>query len=102
MLPVIQSHFDDLCVLCERYGVRSLELFGSAATRSFDNDRSDLDFVVDFRPHPAMGTADQYFEFREKLERLFKRNIDLVMAGAIRNKYFARAVDQTRVSLYAA
>lgn len=38
----------ELTRLCQRYGVRRLDLFGSAATGRFRADDSDLDFVVEF------------------------------------------------------
>jgi len=44
--------------LCRRYGVRKLELFGSATDGAFDPRTSDLDFLVDFDPGycPIRGT----------------------------------------------
>jgi predicted nucleotidyltransferase len=33
--------------ICRRFGVRRLELFGSAATDAFGSQRSDLGFLVD-------------------------------------------------------
>ncbi len=35
---------------CERHGVLRLRVFGSALTDRFDPARSDVDFLVDFRP----------------------------------------------------
>jgi uncharacterized protein len=50
MQPIITSHQQELLELCARFGVRRLEVFGSAAGEEFDPSRSDLDFLVDFRP----------------------------------------------------
>jgi predicted nucleotidyltransferase len=36
------------------------------------------------------------------LESLFARPVDLVMARAIRNRYFLEAIEPTRTLLYAA
>jgi uncharacterized protein len=38
--------------LCQRYQVKRLEIFGSAATGAFKPEASDLDFVVDFGDRP--------------------------------------------------
>ena len=50
-----------LPALCRRFGVRRLDLFGSAATGRFDPTRSDLDFLVVFEEIPPTAYADAYF-----------------------------------------
>jgi predicted nucleotidyltransferase len=50
MDPAVQQERSALRELCARYGVRRLELFGSAAAGGFDASRSDLDFLVEFLP----------------------------------------------------
>lgn len=79
-----------------------LELFGSAVTGQFDPQSSDLDFLVIFQPEPGLGLAEQYFGFRDELERLFGRRIDLVEAAAVENPYFLEAIEPARHLLYAA
>ena len=44
----------------------------------------------------------QYFEFKEALEAVLGRQIDLVCEGAIRNPHFRQELEATRQSLYAA
>jgi len=92
----------ELATLCRRYGVRRLELFGSAARGDDEPGRSDLDFLVDFDVPPATGYADTYFGLLEELERLFTRRVDLVVASTIRNPYFRASVERTKTLLYAA
>lgn len=48
MHPIIEQHREGLEAACREYGVRRLELFGSAARDDFDEERSDLDFLVVF------------------------------------------------------
>ena len=84
MHPLIDQHRAEIALLCHRYGVRQLEVFGSAARGTdFDPDRSDADFLVDFERESAMSALHQYFGFAEELERLLGRPIDLVERGAI-------------------
>jgi len=87
--------------LCERFGVRRLELFGSAAGERF-NESSDLDFLVDFAAASPSELADRYFGLLEELEGLFGRPIDLVMTAAIKNPYFLQGIQPSRKLLYAA
>lgn len=48
MIDVIDKHREPIAALCERFGVRRLEAFGCAASGSFDPERGDLDFLLDF------------------------------------------------------
>jgi hypothetical protein len=102
MTALIEERRTELMQLCRRFHVRRLELFGSAADGTFDPEHSDLDFLVEFLPEAAGRIFHGYFDFKEELERLFGRKVDLVMPSAIRNPYFLQAVDQQRRVLYAA
>jgi predicted nucleotidyltransferase len=82
--------------------VLTLELFGSATGREFDETASDLDFLVEFKPLQPGQHADAYFGLLEDLENLFGRPVDLVMTRAIRNRYFKESIKKSRVRLYAA
>jgi hypothetical protein len=99
---MISAHRGDLLELCERFGVRRLEVFGSAAGERFEPSRSDLDFLVEFRPASPSEMADRYFGLLEALEGLFSRPIDLVMTAAIKNPYFLQGIEPSRTLLYAA
>jgi predicted nucleotidyltransferase len=101
MTNPVEAHRDDVVLLCRRYGVARLELFGSAATGTFDPARSDLDFLVEFDDNPK-DLFKRYFGFKEALEARFGRGVDLVMIGAMRNPYFIESVNRTRQLIYAA
>lgn len=98
----IERNRTSIIALCERYGVDALYLFGSAASPDWDERTSDLDFVVSFREQPALSIADRYLGLAEDLERLLGRPVDLITDRSIRNPFFRRNVDATRVPLYAA
>ena len=102
MNPVVEQHRAELEALCRRYRVRRLDLFGSAATGQDRPNESDLDFLVEFEPLPPGSYADTYFGLLEALELLFGRQVDLVVASAIRNPYFRDSVERSKESLYAA
>ena len=88
--------------LCRQFGVKRLELFGSAAGTWFDEKTSDLDFLVEFLPTDPAGHAHAYLNLLVALEDLFGRSIDLLEAGAIKNPYLMESINQTRIELYAA
>jgi predicted nucleotidyltransferase len=102
MLSLVASKQDRLKALCLQFGVKRLELFGSASDGQFDSERSDLDFLVVFDPSAAGSRADRYFGLLEALESLFSRPADLVELEAIRNPYFRESIERSRTLLYAA
>ena len=59
MIAAVDQHREEISALCRRYGVRRLELFGSAATEVFDPPRSDLDFLVEFEAGSEWEEADK-------------------------------------------
>ena len=99
MIALVAQHREAVAELCRRFGVRRLDLFGSAATGAFQEATSDLDFVADFADR-SPGYADRYLDFAEALEALFGRPVDLLTERSIRNPYFRRAVEATRETVY--
>jgi hypothetical protein len=101
MIPLIESKSDQIRSLCHRFGVKRLEVFGSATDGSFDPAHSDLDFLVEFRPLQEMNAFHQFFGLQIALAELFARKVDLVDSTAMRNPYFIDSVNQSRTLLYA-
>lgn len=101
MLPRIQENLEAVAGVCERFGVRRLEVFGSAAEGEFDEARSDLDFLVEFAALTPEEHADAFFGLQEALEDLLGAPVDLVERAPIRNPYFLQSVDQTKALVYA-
>lgn len=83
-----KQRIDALKKLCQRNQVKSLYAFGSATRDDFD-DHSDIDLVVDFTESDPYKHADLYFEFKDKLEQLFERNIDLIEERGVKNRFFS-------------
>jgi predicted nucleotidyltransferase len=86
--------------LCQKYHVKRLDVFGSAASGDFDQS-SDIDFLVEFDSTVTQRRFDNYFDLQRALQQLFGRQIDLVEPGGLRNPYFIRRVNQTRRKVYA-
>lgn len=102
MTELIEQHRLQVIELCRRHHVRTLEVFGSAVAGTFDPRRSDLDFLVDFRPMPPSAHSKAYFGLWFALEDLLGCKVDLVETPAVSNPYFLRSIKETRRVLYAA
>lgn len=102
MDALIEQNREAIGRLCERYGVRRLDLFGSAASGDFDPRRSDVDFLVDFAARSEPIDVSTYFRFRDELAALLGRPVDLVMAGSVRNPYVLAEIERSRELVHAA
>src|SRR3954451_22442519 len=100
---LIERNLEAIRALAEEYDVARLEVFGSATTDDFDPSRSDIDFLIEYKPETDLGPwLKRYFELQERLEALLGRPVDLVMTGALEKPRFRRLANETRRLLYAA
>lgn len=94
--PTLAPHAAAIAALCQRFGVASLALFGSAATDAFTPGRSDFDFLVELDAQAPGSRAQRLIDLAEALEALLGSRVDLVNPRYIRNPYFAAEVARTR------
>lgn len=102
MVAVIENKRDAVAALCREYGVVRLYVFGSALRDDFRPGESDVDLLVEFGPMNGHAKAHAYFDLLDDLSALFETKVDLVMAGAVKNRYIARDIESTKQELYAA
>jgi predicted nucleotidyltransferase len=102
MIGLLESKRQAIEDVCSRFGVARLEVFGSALREDFKPEKSDLDLLVEFKPMDSYARVDAYFGMRDELRALLKRDIDLVMAGAVKNPYISREIERTKQLVYAA
>jgi len=103
MISLIHQNIEAIRELCRRYGVARLEVFGSAVDGTFDPERSDVDFLVEFPPGYDFGPwLAHYFEFQDELKRLLNRDVDLVELKSIRNPFRRHSILKSREVVYAA
>lgn len=102
MHPLIEQNREKIATLCRQYGVKRLDVFGSAVRDDFDPACSDVDVVArfDYDQYPT-DPLGQFFGFKESLESLFDRPVDIISSKVIRNPYIRAEVERTRVNIYA-
>ena len=79
-MEISKKNIDRIKQLCKQYKVKTFSAFGSV-TRDDLKDDSDLDFVVD-------------------LEKLLQRRIDLIEERGIKNQFFKKELDSTKIPIY--
>ena len=85
--------------VCRRLPVKRLGLFGSALRQNFSQS-SDVDVLVIFDSGENIDLFDKYFELKEQLEVVFKRQVDLVVDKKFKNPVLRESIDKTRIVIY--
>jgi len=85
--------------ICRAMPVKRLGLFNSALSRDFSRG-SDVDVLVIFDSGENIDLFSEYFELKEQLEKLFQRDVDLVVDRKFKNPVLREAIDRTRVVIY--
>jgi predicted nucleotidyltransferase len=88
---IIQTLEQEFKILKERFGVKSLGLFGSIA-RGDDSAGSDVDILVEF----DTPSFDHYMELKFYLEELLGRSVDLVLKGSLKPALRDRILGEVR------
>ncbi len=101
MHTLLREHLAAIRELCHAHHVRSLHAFGSVLRREF-GPHSDVDLLVVFDRSRGQSAFAQYFDFKEALENLLGREVDLVSGHAARNPFFQKELNATKELLYAA
>lgn len=98
-MKVIQEHIENIRELCRKHHVSEMFVFGSVLTKDFKPD-SDIDFLVGFSGVDLKDYFDNYMEFKESLELLFSRSVDLVEIQTLKNPILKRSIDRNKKILY--
>lgn len=85
--------------LCRRLPIKRLGLFGSSLSRKF-SENSDIDVLVVFDSGKNTDLFDKYFELKERLEKIFERDVDLLVDKKFRNPVLRESIEKTRTIIY--
>ena len=98
-MNIIDKNIDQIRDLCDKHKVAKLFVFGSVLSDKFRKS-SDIDLIVDFQDIDLYGYADNYFDLKFALEKILKRNVDLLEDKAISNPYLRKSIDSSKKLLY--
>ena len=100
MISFIFNKKQQVEALCAQYNVKQLYAFGSVCTDKF-NDSSDIDLLYRFSEGiPEEKYPDNFFAFEDALTKLFNREVDLVPEQYLRNPYFIKELEKTKILIY--
>ena len=98
-MKLIEINLKSIFELCKIYNVKTLSVFGSILTNRF-NDSSDIDMIVEFNNENIDDYVSNYFNFKEALTALFKRDVDLLEAKGIKNRFLLQNINRTKQVIY--
>jgi len=101
MIELVTKKREAVAEHCRRLNVRRLDVFGSAANGTFDLEKSDIDFLVEFADHNTPGISWRYLDLADSLEAIFNRKVDLVVARRFEKPYFRASVETEKELVYA-
>ena len=88
---IIQTLEREIATLKDRFGVKSLDLFGSTV-RGDASPRSDVDILVEF----DAPSFDHYMDLKFYLEERLDRPVDLVLKGSLKPALRERILREVR------
>jgi len=98
-MQIEKSKIAKIKEICKIYRVKNLSVFGSAV-RDDLKESSDIDFLVDFVESDPIIYTDLYFRFKGELEKILNRPIDLIEERALKNRFFIKELEETKIPLY--
>ena len=98
-MGIIDRNIEELKKLCTLYNVEKMYLFGSILNANF-NKESDIDFLVKFKTIEISTYFDNYMDFKERLEKLFGREVDLVEEQTLKNPILINSINKSKELIY--
>jgi uncharacterized protein len=98
-MGIIDRNIEDLKRLCTLYNVEKMYLFGSVLNSNFTKD-SDIDLLVKFKSIELSKYFDNYMDFKENLEKLFGREVDLVEEQTLKNPILIKSINKSKELIY--
>ena len=98
-MGINDKNIEDLKILCSIYNVEKMYLFGSALNSNF-NKKSDIDLLVKFKSFDLSKYFDNYMGLKERLEKLFGREVDLVEEQTLRNPILINSINKSKELIY--
>jgi predicted nucleotidyltransferase len=99
---IIKNRLSELNEICKSLDVRRLYVFGSLSTDSFDENKSDIDLIVELNEKDPIEKGEKLIILWDKFEELFGRKVDLLSRAQVRNPYLQKGIDATKQLIYEA
>lgn len=100
MVDILQNKIPSIVELLRKHKVKRAYAFGSAVTGDFNKD-SDIDLLIAFEDNlDPVEYGQHYFDLADQLEQLLQRPVDLITEPSLKNPYFIKSVNESKIALY--
>jgi len=99
MTVLKKNRIDEIQQVCSSHHVDKLYLFGSATREDFNED-SDYDFLVRFAPFEPSQYFANYLDFKDSLENLLKRKVDVLEEQTLKNPVLIKSIERSKKLIY--
>ena len=96
----ISQDIEEFRKLCIQYNVSALYVFGSAARKDFDLQRSDIDMLVEINESDPLEKGEKLLGLWDALEGYFKRKVDLLTETSLKNPLLKKRIETTKELIY--
>jgi len=100
MVDILQNKIPSVVELLRKHKVKRAYAFGSAVTGDFNKD-SDIDLLIAFEDNlDPVEYGQHYFDLADQLEQLLQRPVELITEPSLKNPYFIKSVNESKIALY--
>jgi predicted nucleotidyltransferase len=92
--------YSDIVLLCKKYGINELSIFGSSLRGDF-TEKSDVDILVSFNKNSEITLFD-IMDLEKEFSQLLKREVDIVEKESLKNPIRRDRILSAREIIYAA
>ncbi|MBS2096793.1 nucleotidyltransferase family protein [Carboxylicivirga linearis] len=97
----LDKYINEIHNLCREHKVKTLYAFGSVLTDKF-GPNSDIDLVIEINSNDPIDYAENYFDFKFKLQELINKPIDLIEEKGIKNSHLKSNIESSKFKIYEA
>lgn len=97
----LDKYISEINHLCREHNVKTLYAFGSVLTDRF-GPNSDIDLVIEIDSKDPIDYAENYFDFKFKLQELINKPIDLLEEKGIKNSHLKSNIESSKIKIYEA
>lgn len=100
MVSQLQNKIPEVIVLLKKHRVKRAYAFGSAVKGDFKAG-SDIDLLIAFDDTlNPVEYGQHYFDLVDQLEALLQFPVDVITEPSLKNPFFIKSVNETKVPLY--